>query len=190
VPKKGDEVVIHAPDNLGPKDMSGRPVLKPIEREEVALTPVTIVGVVGAVLGTLIVALILRATHKNSEVPQIVLALGAVVLAPPLVLAGYSFLRNDELEPYRGWALVIRALICATVYAILWGGYALLKSALFHGQPPEMFQMVFIGPVALAVGAFAAHASLDLDFGTGVLHYGFYLLVTVLLRWLLGAGPY
>jgi hypothetical protein len=29
-------------------------------------------------------------------------------------------------------------------------------------------------------------ASLDLDFGDGLFHYGFYLVVTVLLRWLAG----
>jgi hypothetical protein len=190
VPEKGDEVVIHSAEDLGPKDASGKSVLKPIERKEVTLTPVMSVGIVGVVLGTLIVALILRSNYKSADVPQIVLAVGAVVLAPPAVLAGYSFLRNDELEPYRGGALAIRALICAAVYAGLWGGYALLKSSMFHGQPPEMFHLVFIGPVLLAVGAFAAQCCLDLDFGTGVLHYGFYLLVTVLLRWLVGAGPY
>ena len=47
--------------------------------------------------------------HAPPDVSPIVLGIGAVLLAPPLVLAGYSFLRDDELEPYSGRALWIRA---------------------------------------------------------------------------------
>ena len=42
-------------------------------------------------------------------------------------------------------------------------------------------------PPFLVVGASAALATLDLDFGSGFFHYCFYLFATVLLRWL--AGP-
>ena len=38
------------------------------------------------------------------------------------------------------------------------------------------------------LGALAALAALDLDFGSGFFHYGFYLLVTILLRRVGGMG--
>ncbi len=44
VPEKSEEIVIHAPENLGPRNASGQAVLKPIEREEVQATPVAVVG--------------------------------------------------------------------------------------------------------------------------------------------------
>ncbi len=189
VPEKGDEVVIHAPE-FGPKDAAGRSVLKPIEREETQLTPVMIVGIIGGVVGTLILALVLRMGYKDSEVPRLILSLGAVLVAPPVVLAGYSFLRNDELEAYRGMALAIRVLICAMVYAALWGGYALVKSFFLGGQQPELFHFVVIGPVFLAAGGVAALSCLDFDLGTGAIHYAFYLIVSTLLCWIVGAPIY
>ena len=38
IPKKEEEVVIHSPDEFGPKDTSGRAVLKPLERQEANYT--------------------------------------------------------------------------------------------------------------------------------------------------------
>ena len=58
----------------------------------------------------LIVALLLRGLDT---IPPWVLGLGAFAVAPPLVWAGYSFLRDDELEPHRGKSLVLRVLICS-----------------------------------------------------------------------------
>ena len=38
IPSKSEEVVIHSPENEGPKDAKGRPVFKPIKREETKIT--------------------------------------------------------------------------------------------------------------------------------------------------------
>ena len=54
----------------------------------------------------------------------------------------------------------------------------------------ELFNLVFILPPMIAIGATAGLASLELDFTSGALHYGLYLLVTVLLRLLMGLPPY
>jgi hypothetical protein len=187
VPTKSEEVVIHAPDSFGPKDASGRGVLKPLERETVRLSPAVLVGIAGGIAVTLITALVLRSVYRESAVPTWLLGAGAVLLAPPAVLAGYFFLRNDELEPYRGVALAVRVVICGLAYAALWAAYGAVKSVLLGGAAPETYQLVFLGPVLLAIGAFAALASLDLDFGNGILHYVFYLLVTVTACWIVGA---
>jgi hypothetical protein len=106
-------------------------------------------------------------------------ALGALALAPPLVLGGYTFLRNSELEPYRGKELALRVAICALVYAFLWGVYAWLRHFL---GPFETMHLVYVAPPIILAGGFAAFASLELEYLSGVIHYGLYLIVTVLLR--------
>ena len=49
--------------------------------------------------------------------------LGSVLLGPPLAFAGYTFLRDDELEPYRGTEVLLRSLACGLVFAAIWGAY-------------------------------------------------------------------
>lgn len=184
IPEKTEEVVIHAPDNFGPKDATGRAVLKPIPRTEVRFSPVLAGTVMVASLAVLITAWLLRS--PQGDVSWLVLTLGAVVLAPPLVWAGYTFLRDDELEPHRGRGLLLRAVICGGAYAVVWGLVAVLTQYVFQGDPLELIHFVFIVPIMIGLGGFAAWASLDLDFGTGTLHYGLYLVVTVALRLILG----
>ena len=180
VPKKSEEVVVHAPEDFGPKDSKGRAVLKPIARAETKVSPLLVAAIIIGILATLTVALAFR--FSDSAVPPIVLVVGAIVLAPPLVWGGYAFLRDDELEPFRGREMLVRATICALVYALLWGLVAVIKMYVFEGDPLEMIHMVFIAPVMLALGAFAGYASLDLEFGTAAILYGMYLGITVLLR--------
>ena len=158
-------------------------MLKPLEREEAKVSAVMIVGIVAACLATLVITYILGRAYAESEtgVPWPILAVGAVLLGPPLALAGYGLLRDHELEPHRGVSLLARVLICGLIYAALWGAYAYLKTSLLGGEV-ELFHLAFIAPALVAAGAVAALACLEMDFGSGALHYGLYLLVTVLLR--------
>jgi hypothetical protein len=50
--------------------------------------------------------------------------------------------------------------------------------------------MVFIAPVMIGIGAFGAFASLDFEFGTAAVHCSLYLLVTIVLRVILGLNPF
>lgn len=188
IPSKSEEVVVHAPEEFGPKDSAGRAVLKPIFRTETRFSIKTAVAIGVVVLCVLIAALLLRS--KDGKVSRPILATGAVLLGPALALAGYTFLRNDELEPHRGNSLLIRSLICGIVYAGLWGLYSLGVWYLNEGDQPELFMMLFIGPVIVGIGAATAAATFDFDFLTGGFHYGLYLLVTVLLRVIMGMKPY
>ena len=96
------------------------------------------------------------------------------------MLGGYAVLRNDELEPYRGTALYLRTGICALAYAILWAVFAFLAArGVITG---DLWAWLFVAPPFVVMGSLMAFATLDLDFGDAVSHYGFYLLVTVLLR--------
>lgn len=197
IPDKSEEVVIHSPD-VGPKDSSGKAVLAPIEREEVKASPVAIVGIVGAILLSIIAAVALRFLYPQPEDATAIepatlwwiLAVGATLVAGPIVLAGYWFLRDDELEPYSGGELALRVAICAAVYAVLWGAYALVKAQIFKGAEPPMFAFAAIGPAIGSIGALTSLATLDFDFTTGFIHYAFYLLVTVLFCFIIGVPAY
>ncbi len=191
VPEASEEVVIHAPDDFGPKNASGRGTLQPLEREETAISPVKIAGIVAAVLATLVIAIVVGRVYRDAPdgVPTWLLGVGAALLGPPIAVAGYAMLRDSELEPHRGVALWLRALVCGLIYAALWGAYAVVKWQLFEGEL-EMFHLVFLVPALVAAGGVAGMACLELDYTSGAIHYGFYLLITCLLRLLMGMPVY
>jgi len=178
IPAKEDEVVIHAPETVGPKDTRGQAVLRPILREETRFSLQWTLAIVGAVLGAFVLALLARGISPT--MPGLVAALGAILLAPPLVWAGYSFLRDSELEPFRGNELLIRVAGCSAAYAALWGAYAYVQWQLLSPEP-EIWQYVVMGVGAVLAGGFAAFASFDLDYLVGMVHYGLYLIATVVL---------
>jgi hypothetical protein len=183
-----ENLKIHEPEQFASagKDSKGRPVSKPILREETRLKPATIAGIVGVAIVVFVIAFVLRGVTNKWQWPIIVV--GLLIVSPPLAVAGYTFLRDDELlEPYRGRALLIRASLCSLVYAALWGAYAPLPAyGIITG---EAWQWVFVAPVFIGAGAAAAYACLDLDFGSGAMHYCFYLSVTLLLRFAIGLPP-
>lgn len=181
VPAKTDEVVVHEPESFGPKDTKGRAVLKPIERTETKFSPAVAGVAAGASLLVVLIALVFR-----GDPPTGLLVLGAIFLAPPLVWAGYAFLRDDEYEPFTDRELWIRVGVCSLVYALLWGLVPLIAGYGLQLDELELIHMAFLVPVLIGLGAFTAYASLDFDFGMGALHYGLYLSVTVLLRLVLG----
>src|SRR5262245_57116500 len=165
VPDKKQEVVIHAPEVSGPVDSKGQAVLKPLTRKEVLLSAPVIGGIIGAVLLVLVIAFILRIQFPGGKIPPLLTILGSIVLAPPLAFAGYTFLRDDELEPHRGMDLILRLIAPSVVYPGLWGLYWLVFAYL--GTTPGWGVVAFAVPVMIAIGAFAAQASLDLELTTG-----------------------
>jgi len=104
-------------------------------------------------------------------------AIAAVILAA----GGSTRLgRPKQLEPYRGKELYIRVLACSAVYAALWGVFVFIPTVLEIEFTSTQLLIVTV-PFVLA-GAFAAYASFDLEYLTGIMHYGLYLIVTVLTR--------
>jgi hypothetical protein len=184
VPAKSEAVVVHEPEAFGPKGRSGKAVLKPIARTETKVSPLLTAIIIVTTLTVLGIAWALRS--PEGDVSMVVLLLGAIGLAPPLAWAGYTFLRDDELEPYRGRELWLRVAACAAVYAVLWGLVAIVSQYVLGGERFEIVHIAVLVPVLVAIGASAAYLSLDLEYGIGALHYGLYLVVTVLLRLILG----
>ena len=155
-----EEVKIHVPEEYasGGKDSKGRAVSKPIPRSETKLQPVLITAIVAVIFGSL--GICLAARHLNDKTALIIV--GLAFLSPAVAVAGYSFLREEELEPYRGVELWIRATICGVVYAILWGIYLYIRPYL----PGELYQWLLVAPPIVGVGALAALSTFDLDYGS------------------------
>jgi hypothetical protein len=191
IPKLEEQVVIHAPEeyagggSVAAKDASGRAVLKPLSREKPKLQPVMLVAAGAGVLIALVVAFLLKGQEPNIWI----LGGGAFVLAPPLVLAGYFAMRDAESEPYRGTALWLRAGIVSLVYAGLWGIAALFSTFVFAGSAPEVWQLIPPTAIMVVAGTIAALATLDLEPINAFFHYAFYLVVTVILRVVMGLAP-
>lgn len=175
-PAPAPEVVIHEPEPVGPKSASGRSVTKPILRRETHFRWASALLIAGAVLATLAAARLLRPQLQQHELLWL-RGVGLLLVSPAIAVAGYSFLRNDELEPYRGRSLWLRAGLCGLVYLALWGVFSVIPP----DATSEVFGWIIVGPPFFLVGAAAAFATLDLDFGNAFFHYCFYVLATLLL---------
>jgi len=184
IPKASEQVKVHAPENFagGGRDAAGNLVLKPIAREQTKLTPVQISAVAGIVVVVVALSWLLGGVLQKAIFLR---AVGLLIISPPLAVAAYTFLRDDEREPYRGNELWIRASICGLAYVILWGVFAYISG------PGEMltgalWEWLFIAPPLLAVGGMVPSVTLDLDYSNGFFHYAFYVLLTLALRAIAG----
>ncbi len=188
IPEKTDEVVIHAPDDAGPKDKAGRAILKPLRRKDVKLS---LPAMIGAGLAAVVVfAIAVGLGLSGQQPPTALLVVGALLVAPPLVFVGYWFLRDDELEGYSGKQLLIRCGICAVAFAAIWALYAIVpKYVSDHASMAEYsgLEMAIFFVLMVALGTAVAVLSLELEVVQGVLQYVLYFGVTFLLAWLSGA---
>ena len=120
IPTENEQVVVHAPEQSGPKDSKGQAVLKPIARSETNLSKVQLTLLIAGILLFLGAAFFVRGMYVDkANFPVWLLAVGAIVVALPIVFLAYTFLRNQDGTPFVGNALWSRLGICAIVYAAL-----------------------------------------------------------------------
>ncbi|MEX2188104.1 MAG: hypothetical protein WD875_14960 [Pirellulales bacterium] len=187
IPKLEQQVKIDDRAHGGTKDASGKLVLKPIQRTETKLSKVALGGIVAGVVAAFALAFVIGQMYDDkTDIPWLLLAPGALVIAPPLAIAAYSFLRNDELEPHRGMDVILRALGCSVGYVALWLAYYALVPDEYRrlGDEPIMAAIV-IAPF-LIIGGIIALVSFDLDVGNAVMHYMVYVIVCILLALVMG----
>jgi hypothetical protein len=193
VPTKETEVKVHAPEAFGGggKTTTGKLITKPIARVNAKLKPVATVLLAATVVGVLAATWMLGRMslfdpgHVGAINSLVTVAIGLLLISPPLTVASYEMLRDDELEPYRGVPLYLRAAACGWAYAAIWGMFAILAPHVVTG---EVWNWFFILPF-IAVGALVPMGAFDLEFGDGVFHCGSYLVATLLLRWAAGMEP-
>lgn len=186
IPEADEQVVVHAPENFGPKTRTGEAVLKPITRTETVVSRMTWIAAALFVLAVIGTAWWLRS--PGAEQPLWLLATGSLVLAFPISRLGYAFLRDDELEPYVGNELWIRVGIASLLYALTWAAITWLPVAAGMDELVHYEAGIFLSIIA-AAGTSVAYLTLDLDMTAAFLHYAFYLVVTILLRLLMGLPP-
>jgi hypothetical protein len=185
IPAKQEEVKVHAPAEFGAggRTIDGKLALKPIARKHAKLEPVAVVIIVGSALVVLLIGFV---GGRFGLFDNLLVRAGALLLiSPPLCVAGYSVLREDELEPYRGLWLWVRAAACGVAFGLLWWVYGYVAGSILSG---ELWEFMFVVPAFLALGAFVPGVTFDLEYGNGFLHYAFYVLVTAILAWVAGLG--
>lgn len=187
-----EEVVIHAPEHDGPVGKDGKSVLKTAKRKDGAFDPLVATGVSIVVLLTLVAAFLLRSQPETAN-SWPVLAGGSILLGPLLAWAGYGFLRDAELEPYRGGELWMRASIAGLVFAIGWFVYHVIAGQVgdteWQTAGLEMWQMGLAACIAVGIATFGSFVTLDLEPFMGFFHCTLYFLVTVFLRFVMALPP-
>jgi hypothetical protein len=184
VPTKAQEVKVHAPEEFegGGRSTSGKLVIKPVAFQPTRANPVTVAMIVATIVVTILAAWAGGRTHLFNNL--LATAVGLLIVSPLLVAAAYSVLRDAELEPYSGKQLYVRSSLCALGYMALWGIFALLS---FKGFiTGDYYSWLYVVPPFVVTGALFSMAAFDLPFGDGALHFGFYLVATVILRWIAG----
>lgn len=180
-------VVIHEPERPAASSAgTGRAPTAPIKRRDKPVKWTAFALSAAGAIAFMGGALALRLAFGPGEaIPPWIMLAGAFAAAIPAVSLGYAAVRNRELEPYRGRPLLVRILICSLVYAGLWAVRGMIPAA----QTAEMWQWFVIAPLFVAAGALASLATFDLDWGTGAIHFSFYVLFASLLRVLAGLQP-
>lgn len=187
IPKATDTVKVHGGEafSSGGKTISGELVLKPLKRGEEARFqwPVAL-EVAGGVLALMAVTWLLGGVLQSSF---LVTSLGLILITPPLVYAPYFFLKDSEaIENLHGQELWIRTLSCSLAYVALWGGFSLVSRYGTAAMGGELWVWFLLASPFAVVGAILGTAFFNLETGDGVIHFAFYLMVTLLLRYLAG----
>ncbi len=179
VPEQAAEVKVHAPEPVA-KDAKGRSVTKPLGRIENEVGSVAMIAAVGISLAVILTTWLMGRSGMLKDSPALLIA-GLVLISPPLTVIGYYFLRDpDSLQPYYGRSLWVRGGICAAIYVVLWIGFSFIPGEFVE----DAYAWLYLAPPFVIAGGLAALSCFDLPFGNGVLHYCFYLAVTMFLRYL------
>lgn len=187
VPDQTEEVVIAAPKVDGPTDSTGRPVLKPIGRKETKLSSVQITLIAASIIGFLLIALVMRLLITDrADFSYVLLGLSALLIAPPLVYAAYTFLRDQELDPFYSSELWMRVGICSVIYALTW--LAMPLGAFAFNDSYEVGSYIVAAAAMIGLGGLAGMLIFDMDYIMGAVHYGLYLGICLLGRIIAGIG--
>lgn len=186
IPKLEDQVVIHEQPS-GPVDAKGRSVLKTFRRKDSKFSPLIAGAAVAGMLLAVVAAVMMKAAVQQNTLGAIGMMVGgAALLAPFLAAAGYMFLRDDELEPYRGPQLWLRAVACGLVFALAWVLFGFILSRF---TTPEdiakgllFWQLLIPLAVMFMVGLLGGYTALDLEPINAVMLFALFFICTGLLR--------
>ena len=185
IPDKTQEVVIHAPEDSGPKDLKGVSVLKPIKRIDFTVGKLMWISVAIGVLTTLGIAIGFRVA--NSPPSTLLLVIGSLVLAPPIIMFGYTFLRDDDFGAYYGKEYWVRTAICSVLFAGTWLFYTLISYYMENKLLADVStpQMAVYMIIMIAIGTVASLSTFELETPQAAAHYLTYFVATFILCWIM-----
>jgi hypothetical protein len=186
IPTAAEQVVIHERES-GPKDAGGRPVLRPVFRQETPIGAIhwTIAACTAVIM--LVVAIVARSLYTVETFPWFGLVFGAVICSVPVALVGYIVLRNPEAGGFGGRELWLRIALVAMGFALLWGMSPIAAFAFADpiAKPSLLSQSVAMVILVLA-GAGISLLALELDYLFGLVHAGAYAVLCIIMRMLAG----
>lgn len=190
IPKAEDAVVIHEQPS-GPVDAKGRSVLKTYKRKETKFSPIVAAIAAGVAIIAVVAAFVLRGSVQEDTTASLAILLaGAAVIGPFTAVGGYGFLRDDELEPYRGTELWLRAIGCGLAFAVAWllFGFILSRFTTPEDVAEGLLYWQLLIPLAVMfmVGLLAAYVSLDLEPASAIMLFAMFFIATGLLRLVMG----
>ncbi|QDU57167.1 hypothetical protein [Aeoliella mucimassa] len=187
IPKLEDQVIVHEAPPEGPVDSQGRSVLKTYRKKDAKFSPIMAGVAVGVVVLAVVAAVLMKSAVQADSLASIaIMAVAAAVLAPPIVAGGYMFLRDDELEPYRGTMLWVRAIACGLGFVVAWLLYGFILSRFTTPEDIvaglEWWQLLIPLVVMFMVGLLASYTSLDLEPISAIMLFALFFISTGLLR--------
>ena len=100
------------------------------------------------------------------------------------------FLRDDELEPYRGVQLLLRASACGLLFAGAWFLYGFILGRMTDprdvAQGLVFWQLLIPLAVMFMAGLAAAYVTLDLEPAGALMLFALFFLATAGLRSVMG----
>ena len=182
-PKK-DKVVIETAEDMLPKDSTGQSILKPITRQQDNITSVQIAIIATVVITYFIVALAIRfKVEVDAEdplsYPMSVLIFGAIAIGPPMALAGYFFLKDEETGSFHGKELYFRSCMCGLLFALTWIAPEITHYAF---REYSTIAMVFAVVAMFGIGGAIASGSFKLAYMMGMILFGLYFGMCLLMR--------
>ncbi|MBL8856443.1 MAG: hypothetical protein JNK57_20945 [Planctomycetaceae bacterium] len=186
IPTAAEQVVIHERES-GPKDTAGRPVLRPIFRQETPITAIhwTIAACTAVVM--LVVAIVGRSLYTPETFPWFGMLFGTIVCSFPVALVGYIVLRNPEAPGFGGQELWLRIAIVALGFAILWSLSPIAAFAFADPIEKPSFLSQSVAMVAMVLaGAGISLLALELDYLLGLVHATAYATICIVMRMLAG----
>jgi hypothetical protein len=188
IPLPSEEVTISEPVQKGPTDTQGKAIIDPIIRQETNLSGLQITLLAVGIIGFFVVALVLRFMIEpaawNTTVGWVLLSIGAIAIAVPIIFIAYSLFRDQEREGFLGNDLWKRVAVCAVVYAAAWIMLPIAEYA--FGGRYETGSYILAAVAMFAAGTVAAIACFEFEWLMGSAHYGLYFGIALLGRILAG----
>ena len=187
IPTASEKVTIAAPISSGPVDSTGQAIVKPIKRKETKLTTLQLILIGAGIVGFFVICIMMKSFIPEAiDVPYWLLGIGAILLAVPLVYSGYGFLRDPDLESFKGQELGARIGICCGVFALTWSALPIAYWTFNNNY--EVGSYVLAGTAMLVAGGVTSMFCFEFDFFIGVVHYGLYMALGLMGRFLAGIG--